>query len=188
MFGRKSHKETVIKHYQNAWGIKGRDVDFVGGPIDELPDGFAVLEFEPHKERTMWTYATCCMSQVDDDVPLELHIFSPKRSGEPVELLVATAHYHRTGHTLGLGHTVNFGKAWIDASECEYGLISLPYLDGPTLEDLELSGGRSVKCLWLVPISKSEVEFKKANGLEALEERFDETQFNYLDPARSAVC
>ena len=128
------------------------------------------------------------MSQPDDDAPLELHIFSPKNSGEPVELLVATAHYHRTGATLGLGHTVNFGKAWLDASQCEYGLISLPYLDGPSLENLELSDGGVVKCLWLIPVSKSEVEFKKANGLEALEERFDEAQFNYLDSTRAAVC
>lgn len=187
IFGKKSHGYLVARHYEKVWGIKGRDVGFVGGPIEDLPEGFKILEFEPHGDRKMWTYATCGMSSPDDATPLELHMFSPKKSGEPVEVLVATAHYHRTGNSLGLGHSVNFGKPWIDASPCEYGLISLPYLDGPRLENLEVRNG-IVKCFWLVPITKTEVEFKKEYGLEALEERFEEKQFNYLDPMREAVC
>lgn len=187
IFNRKSHSDLVAKHYEKAWGIGGRDVGFVGGPLHELPDGFKVLEFEPHGDRSMWTYATCGMSTPEDTSPIELHIFSPKKSGEPVEILVAIAHYHRTGSALSLGHTVNFGKPWVDASPCEYGLISLPYLDGPNLENLKMQKA-VVRFLWLVPITKSEVDFKKAHGLEALENRFDETQFNYLNPMRDAVC
>lgn len=188
IFGRKSHSDLVAKHYEKVWGGSGRDVGFIGGPLSELPDGFKVLEFEPHGSRSMWTYATCGMSSGEDISPIELHMFSAHKSGEPVELLVATAHYHRTGSTLTVGHTVNFGKPWIDASPCEYGLISLPYLDGPKLENFELHGRIAARCLWLVPITKSEMEFKKENGLEALEDRFDEAQFNYLDPMREAVC
>lgn len=188
IFGRKSHNDLVTKHYEKVWGCSGRDVEFVRGPLNELPGGFKVLEFEPHDGRSMWTYATCGMSSHENISPIELHMFSPHQSGEPVELLVATAHYHRTGSTLAVGNTVNFGKPWIDTSPCEYGLISLPYLDGPKLENLEPYGKMVVRCLWLVPVTKSEVEFKKENGLEALEERFDETQFNYLDPMREALC
>lgn len=77
----------------------------------------------------MWTYATCCMSQPNDPCPLELHLFSSEKSEEPVELLVVTAHYHRTAEKLGLGHSVNFGKPWILNSTCEYGLLSRPYLN-----------------------------------------------------------
>ena len=187
IFGRNPQSDLVAKHYEKMWGVSGRDVEFVGGPIEDLPDGFRVLEFEPHGDRAMWTYATCGMSTAEDISPTELHIFSPKKSGEPVEVLVATAHYHRTGKTLGLGHSINFGKSWIDTSFCKYGLISLPYLDGPNFENFETRNG-VVKCLWLIPVAKSEVDFKKEYGLEALEERFDEKQFNYLDPMREVVC
>jgi hypothetical protein len=187
-FARKSHINLVCEHYEKVWGIEGRDVGFVGGPLDELPDGFKILEFEPHGDRPMWTYATCGMSSSKDISPMELHMFSPHRSGEPVELLVATAHYHRTGSTLAVGHTVNFGKPWIETSPCEFGLISLPYLDGPKLENLKLGGGIIVRCLWLIPITASEVDFKKQNGLDALEDCFDRVQFNYLNPTRKPVC
>jgi hypothetical protein len=115
-------------------------------------------------------------------------MFSPEESTEVVELLAAVAHYHRTGRALGFGHTVNFGKPWIDVSECDHGLISLPYLDGPNMEDLRLSDNLTVKFGWLIPITAAEVDYKKVHGLEALEQRLEDAAFNYLDPHRRSVC
>jgi len=89
---------------------------------------------------------------------------------------------------LGLGHSVNFGKPWIGKSSCEYGLLSLPYLDGPELEHMSLSSGMVVDFLWLIPVTKPEIDFKKTRGLEALEKRFEECQLNYLDANRVSVC
>lgn len=163
-------------------------MEFNKGPIHELPAGFVILEFAPRQGRAMWTYATCCMSQESDKLPLELHMFSAEESEEPVELLVATAHYHRTGSSLGLGHSVNFGKPWIDESRCDHGLISLPYLDGPKVENMILAGGKIVKFYWMVPVTRTEVEYKKANGLESLERKFEAAKFNYVDPHRPSVC
>lgn len=183
-----THRNAVIGHYEEIWGVRGKKTAFCAGPIHELPADFAVVEFPPHGERQMWTYATCCMSQPDDDQALELHMFSPISSLEPPEILTAVAHYHRTGVNLGVGHTVNFGKPWLGTSSCHYGLVSLPYLDGPALEQLSLPGNSIVRFLWLVPLTQSEVKFKKANGLDALEERLEEACFNYLDPNRPAVC
>lgn len=179
-------QKSIENHYREIWGINAEVCEFSAGPIHELPHGFSVLRFPPHDGRKMWTYATCCMSLPDDNKPIELHIFSPRESDEIVELLVATAHYHRTSTKLDVGHSVNFGKAWVGQSQCEYGLISLPYLDGPKLELLQL-GSRSINFYWLIPVSKSEVEFKKKNGLEALEVEFDRSQFDYVNPIREAV-
>src|SRR5205823_1355697 len=141
--------------------------EFTAGPISQLSHCFAVLEFPPHADRTMWTYATRCMSSPEDAKAIELHMFSPRRADEIVELLVVTAHFHRTSHKLDLGHTVNFGRPWLDQSACEYGLVSLPYLDGPKLELLSV-GERRISFYWLIPVTHTEVQFKKANGLEAL--------------------
>jgi len=126
------------------------------------------------------------MSQQNDSPPLELHIFSPVESNSHVELLTGIAHYHLTGAYLDVGHTVNFGREWLPKSACDHGLISLPYLDGPKLEWLQLGENR-VRFLWLIPITKHELEFKKAHGLKALEDRFEKRQVNYIDPQRQSV-
>jgi hypothetical protein len=104
--------------------------------------------------RDMWTYATCSVSTALDEEPIELHLFSPVQAEELVELLTVVAHFHITGARLGLGHTVNFGRPWLPGSRCSFGLISHPYLDGPSLE---VARGpafrREVRCLWLIPIT-----------------------------------
>jgi hypothetical protein len=127
------------------------------------------------------------MSSIADEQPLELHMFSPREVPAHTELLTAVAHYHRTGARLGLGHTVNFGRAWLPGSQCDHGLISLPYLDGPRLEELMVDG-KLIRCLWLIPVTTAEVEFKKHHGLEALEARFETEQFSYIDPLRRSVA
>jgi len=178
--------ESIIKHYKKNWGVSGTARVWDKGPREELPEEFVVLEFAPTSKRSMWTYATACMSQPDDESPIELHLFSPQSSQAHVELLTAIAHYHRHDAQLDLGHTVNFGRPWMPGSQCDHGLISLPYLDGPDLENLSLDD-IAVRFLWLIPITKNELEYKKKNGLEALEEEFDKQKFNYLDPLRDSI-
>ena len=181
------HSDKIVAHYKANWGKEGGKLRFPRGPIQDLPTDFCVLKFAPSESRKMWTYATCCMSQPDDSERLELHMFSPYESDDVVEALTAVAHYHRTGHKLGLGHTVNFGRPWISDSQCDRGFVSLPYLDGPKLEKLMSDGRLVASFYWLIPITKSEIEYKKAHGVESLENRFDEAGFNYLDPNRASV-
>lgn len=115
-------------------------------------------------------------------------MFAPSCSDSIVELLTAVAHYHRHGAPLGLGHIVNFGQPWHPRSRCEYGLLSLPYLDGPLLERLTFDRGDVVRCLWLVPITAAERCFALEHGLEALEQRLEQEEFQYCDPLRASVA
>ena len=182
-----SYSASLIEHYRSCWVSQGHPVDLkqstIGtGPLHELPDAFSVVEFPPEKH-PFWIYATTCMSRAEDIHPVELHIFSRI---EPVELLVASAHYHQTCEKIGLWHTVNFGKSWIGASRCRYGLISLPYSDGPSLQQFR-AGDREVQCLWMIPITQSEREYKIKNGIDSLGQKFEESQFDYLDPMRESV-
>jgi hypothetical protein len=172
-------------HYEAFWGPATAVVAWPAGPAAELPPDFHVLEFPPGT-RKRWTYATCCMSQPSDAKGIELHLLSPVQHGGHIELLTAVAHYHRTGRSIGLGHTVNFGRPWFPNSACDHGLLSLPYLDGPALERCELPG-ETVHCLWLIPITAAEVEFAVAGGLERLEQRFEAGKLDYLDPERRSL-
>jgi Suppressor of fused protein (SUFU) len=182
------HCEEVTSHYVTVWGNQPTVKRWQIGPTAELPDGFCVLEFPPTKTRPMWAYATCCMSHHGDTDRLELHLFSPVQYEPHVELLTVICHYHQTGSSLGLGHTVNFGRPWMDGSTCDHGLISLPYVDGPKLEHWgSTTAGTYVRFLWILPITNAEREYKKAFGVEALESKFDEPPVEFLNPVRQSV-
>ncbi len=177
----------IAEHYKSCWDLPGEAVEWKQGPRWQLPSGFIILVFKPHDQRKMWTYATCGMSEQGDAPPLELHLFAPFETSAHAELLTAIAHYHVTGAYLDLGHTVNFGRPWLPQSKLDHGFISLPYLDGPKLEWSQTLP-RKTRFLWLIPITASEVAFKKAQGIEALECRLEEKSFNYLDPLRVSVA
>lgn len=177
--------EKIIKHYNEFWGTF-TEYRFDQGPVNELPFDFKILKFAPNNRRDMWTYATCGMFSKLDVNTIEIHMFSPFEHDFLIELLTVIAHYHVTGGNLGLGHTINFGCSWYKNTSLEYGLISLPYLDGPLFENLQCDSKR-IQFLWLIPITVAEVNYKKQKGLEALEQKFDEVNFNYLDPYRESV-
>ena len=179
------YAQSIDRHYTHLWTAPAEAVRLDKGPIGELPEEFRVLLFNRTPE--MMAFATRGMSQPDDKVRLEIHLLSrPSEKGniDLVEILTAAAHYHRTECPLGLGHSVNFGRSLIPGSVCDHGILSLPYLDGPKLEWLD---NPEVRFLWLLPVTRAEVAFKKAHGLEALERRFEEVKFDYLDPFRASV-
>ncbi|MBO9573344.1 MAG: hypothetical protein J7497_14225 [Chitinophagaceae bacterium] len=130
-----NYGESILNHYTSVWNNEPEIYLWDKGPFEKLPFNFRILEFAPNQNRDMWTYATSCMSQPDDDLPIETHIFSSKKDIQIVELLTTFAYYHRNTRRIGLNHSVNFGKSWQESSLCHYGLVSLPYLDGPDLED-----------------------------------------------------
>ena len=79
-----------------------------------------------------------------------------------------------------------FGCPWYPESNLRYGLLSLPYLNGSAFEKLHAES-KIIKFLWLLPVTEAERDYKKQKGLEALEQRFDEIQLDYLDPFRESV-
>lgn len=182
------YTQAIREHYEKVWNNQAASQKWYLGPVEQLPEDFEVLIFPPCKMRGVWTYATCGMSLPEDSLPLELHLFTSFEHDILVELLTVVAHYHRNEAQLALGHTVNFGRGWLAGSTCDHGLVSLPYLDGPDLEILILQEfDTKVSFFWLIPVTKSEVEFRKAYGLEALERALEEANFDYLAPGREAV-
>jgi hypothetical protein len=181
--------DCVIEHYNNVW-VNNPEIHLWNkGPLEKLNYDFRVLIYPPSPNRDMWTYATGGMSSDSlDNEPIELHIFSHRRDDTIIELLYSLAYYHKNTSKLNLNHTVNFGRSWQDNSKCTYGFISLPYLDGPELEDLYLNNADTlVKFYWVIPILESEANYKSNFGAEALEGKFDQNELDYLNPARSSI-
>ena len=185
MILRSEYLRSIREHYQRLWGSFD-ELEWSKGPVQQLPDGFRILEFAPSNRLPLFTFATCGMSEADDTERVECFLLSPSSEQSHCELLTVVAWYHRTNARLGCGHTVNFGRPWFPDSLCDHGLFSLPYLHGPELEILEVDGRRT-QFLWLIPITAEERAFKVEHGLEALEERFESSGFDYADPRRRSV-
>lgn len=177
---------SLTNHYKNNWSSTVHIIDIGRGPIKDVRSNFKVLEFPPYQKREMWTYATAGMASLDDANPVELHIFSEEQNQSIAEILAAIAYFNITTQKLNLWHTMNFGRPWAQGSLCDHGLISLPYLDGPSVENFKFRD-RTIKLYWLIPIAKDEQLLKAKQGIESLERLFGKTDFNYLDPSRKVL-
>ena len=179
-------QKNIINHYKENWILE--DPYFITlekGPMKEHYPEFTILVNPPTKNRDMWTYATVGMSDTEND-SIELHLFSEIENDDLVEILTVVAYYKLTENKIGLDDTVNFGKSWLPNSNCDYGLISLPYLDGEKLEKLKIDN-KQISFYWLIPITKNERDYRWKFGIEKLEELFEKKQINYLDPNRKSL-
>ena len=181
------YTENLHKHYESYFNAKGNKLKWKIDPKKKIDDFFYVLEFPPNQKHNMWTYCSVGMSPgIDTDVRTEVFIYSPKKDFTIVELLTVVASYHKNNLPFDLHHTFNIGRPWLDNSQCDHCFISLPYLDGEELE-LFVFDEATTHCYWLIPITKSEAEYKEENGCDALEDLFEEKAIDYLDPDRKPL-
>ena len=187
LFNSKNYINKLTEHYERYFGIAGKRLTHQEGPKEKLPKDFFILEFPHNSRHQMYCYCTVGMSvdKLDDNL-IELVIYSPKSDKSLVELLTFCVSYHRNGAPLNLHHTVNIGQPWLDNSNCDYGFISLPYLDGQELEIFSF-GKHEIHCYWFIPITEKEKNYKRDNGSEALEQLFEDKKFNYLNPNRDSL-
>ncbi len=157
------------------------------GPIRKANPHFRALRVAPQAKNGLWHYASNggWAATETQQQGLEFIISTPNETARAVELLAMTVYYNRGG-TLGLGHTMPIGEAWMPGSHCDHLLISLPYLFGPKLQTCHV-GDRHVEFLWLLPITAAERDFKVAHGLQALESRFEQRELKFWDVSRESV-
>jgi hypothetical protein len=179
--------ERLQQHYERHFSQLGKRLNLGSGPREKLHPDFFILEIPPNQKHSMYVYCTAGMSVDRLDEPLtELFVYSPKADMALVELMTVCASYHRNKLPLGIHHTVNIGQPWLEDSKCDHGFISLPYLDGEDLEVFNFEGN-VIRCYWFIPITEKERDYKIEKGCEALEQLFEDKQFNYLDPQRKCL-
>jgi len=152
------------------------------GRFYELPSWFSVLEFQ---RKRSWCYATIGMSNGQPS-GIEAFIATPDQNLRAVEFLYALAHFHVTGTRVDLGHTVNFGQALWDGSGLDHGFLSFPYVEAAGFASFDGDHGRTTVA-WLIPITSAERDYKRRNGVEALETLFESRGLDYLDPSRASL-
>ena len=177
--------KLLKQHLESNWGSSTDKKHQIPDPHGKMEKDFSVLEFSPSEKADCWIYSTLGMSVDTADSLIELHVLSNKQDASLIELLTITASFHRNNTSLGLHHSVNFGRPWQDDSSCSYGFISLPYLSGEDLEIFNFENGH-LHNLWLLPITESERDYKMEFGWDALEQRFEDYGLDYLNPQRPA--
>ena len=187
VFNSKTYTEKLREHYETFFGAPGNRLAPKHGPIEKLFYDFYVLEFPVNKRHKMICYCTVGMSadRIDNNL-IELIIYSPRIDDSILELLTVIASYHRNKLPLNIHHTVNIGQPWIDNSKCDHGFISLPYIEGDTFELFNLDD-QTTHCYWFIPITEKERDFQLEKGCEALEQLFEDSQFDYLNPNRLSL-
>lgn len=180
--------ETVLKHYQSFF--QGHDQELLTwgmGPIKEAVPSFQVFRAKPGPQINLWSYASIGASSLwhHSSGLLEFIVHSPIESPKLVETMAMITHYH-SNHNLGFGHTLPIGESWLGDSKCDHWLVSKPYPLGPEFEICDLAN-QHVHVAWLLPITEQEKEFKVQNGLEALEQLFDDRELEFWDVDRCSV-
>lgn len=187
MVKKQSYVNHLRHHYESYFGTTGQAQILGVGPVEKLHPDFFVLEISPNHRHKCWLYCSVGMAlDQDNDGWIELFVFSPCEDSALVELITVCASFHRNKHPLDLHHTVNIGRPWLNQSACDHAYVSLPYLDGETLELFHFED-KTVHCYWLIPISKQERDYKIEQGWEALEQLFEDKGVDYLNPVRKSL-
>ncbi|MFT3694726.1 MAG: suppressor of fused domain protein [Kofleriaceae bacterium] len=99
--------------------------------------------------------------------------------------MVATFHADLRYGGAPVGKILEIGRPWVRHSTCDHILVSLPYTIGPEFE--YVSREPPFRIAWLLPITSAEAAFGRANGIEALEQAFEEAAIDTLDSRRASV-
>lgn len=157
------------------------------GPMFSTSPRFEVAEISPGFRIGLWSYCSkgASVSHRPQHSELEFLLLAAAPSERHVEIATMTAYYHGT-RGLDLGHTFPIGEGWVAGSSLDHILVCLPYPVGPGFENCDC-GTKSVRILWLLPITSREKELKVEQGIEALERKFDEARIEFWDPKRTGV-
>ena len=152
--------------------------------------GLRVFRITPRLPDGIWTFVSAGVwaATQEDGVGLEFVLAAESEDIRYGNLLASVAYYHAgpPEDRLGLGSIVPIGVPLVQGSECDHFLVSLPYPYGPKLKNCEWDGGHA-HFLWLLPITDAERVFANANGLEALEVLFEQSDFEHWNPHRPSV-
>jgi hypothetical protein len=170
--------ESHLRH-----GFPGQRVVVQGWRTDAMAmPHVRVLRVDPESRGGLWLHVS---SGVDASEGSEFVLVTPFKTLRAVELLAMVVYFHGV-EQLKVGDTVSVGEPWLPGSGCGHLLVSSPYLLADELWTLPLPG-RAVHFRWVIPITARERAYAAEQGLEALEQRFEEVGLEYWDPHRGSV-
>jgi hypothetical protein len=187
VFNTKAYNKWLQRHYEDHFDVEGVRLTLPDQDHKKLHKDFFVLEIPPNKRHNMYAYCTVGMSgdRLDENLA-ELFVYSPVQTKTLVALMSWCAAYHRNRFAIKQDHTVSIGQPWLHNSPCDHALVSKPYMDGKPLELFHFEGN-IIRCLWFIPITALERDYRMKYGTPALEKLFYKKQLDYLNPRRKCL-
>ena len=151
--------EAHLRH-----GFPGQRVVVQGWRTDAMSAPHVrVLRVDPETRGGLWLHVSSGASISGDAAEgSEFVLVTPFKTLRAVELLAMVVYFHGV-QELNVGDTVSVGEPW----------LPLP--------------GRTVNFRWVIPITAKERAYAADQGLDALEQRFEEAGLEYWDPHRASV-
>jgi suppressor of fused protein SUFU len=160
------------------------------GLVVNLPE-LAVFELAPPPggASAPWLYVSAGASAepMEDGYGLEFLLCAPRAEPLAAKLVAMVANLHADPrYPLSLGQVVEIGHAWLPGASADHLIVSLPGIFQPELEWLS-DRERTIRFIWLVPITKGEAAFARERGLPALQERLGAAQADVTELARASA-
>lgn len=183
-------KKQIVSHIQDFWPLN----KLVEHQTPELSLPYGMINFKVVEIPSLvpasgiWIYVTCGAHEIPSYyTPQEFMIISPSASLGHVKTLVEVVEKNTTpGFQFRIGDVIELERPWLSDSQCDRLLVCRPYLVYPEFEILHIGENR-VQFTWLLPITQQEAKFLDAEGLEALESRFQSVRLQPLDVNRVSV-
>lgn len=182
--------KELFEHVDEFWPDHDKEVfTWELGKIKNVLPDFSVVRITPKSSNEPWVYISHGAWVVGSNKGYrkEFFLMCPFENPRHIETLAMLASFYAESESdLDIGDSVNIGRNWLEGANCNHLLVSLPYPYGTNLELCKLEDF-TVKYLWLLPISSTENTYLKSHGMEALGQKFDDAEIDFLDLARPSV-
>ena len=182
--------DSVRAHAAGCW--PGARVEITrwteGGLLENIVD-LGVVRVTPSEEHAAAIYisAGAGAEPMEDGYGVEMFLLAPRDESQAVKLVSMAAHLHADPrYPLSLGQVLEIGQPWLPGSTCQHLLVCLPDAFGPEFEWLS-SRERTIRFVWLVPITAREAELARDQGYAALQEKLAAAQVDLGEPGRKSV-
>ena len=161
-----------------------------GGLVVNLPE-LAVWELAPpaSERGTPWLYVSSGASAepMEDGYGLEFALCAPSADPHAAKLVAMVANLHADPrYPMSLGQVLEIGHPWLPGASADHLMVALPSTFGPEFEWLS-DRERTVRFIWLVPITAREADFARKRGLDALQERLGSAQLDVAARERESA-
>ena|SRR5687768_958332 len=181
----------IENHVTSFWPARPRpQLVPVSGPVNKSIVDFSVAVCPPASPTDAWVYVSVGAWSVETQemARYEFVVTSPLESAIHFETLAMVAHFHADPrYAVYPGKVLNIGRPWLPGSTCTHLLVSRPFPFGPDFERC-VDANLQLRLLWLMPITTSEAEFARTNGVDALEDAFEQHAVDTLDPTRVSIA
>jgi hypothetical protein len=170
--------DLVVVQVARARGREPRAPERARGREPRAPeDGRAVV----------YVSAGASAEPMEEGFGLEFFLVAREPDPQAPRLVAMVAQLHGDPrYPLSLGQVIEIGHPWLPGASCDHLLVSLPGPFGEDFEWLRL-GERTVRFVWLVPITRGEAELARSQGLVALQERLGAAGVDVAARVREAV-